>query len=116
MAGLAQDDSAASFIGALISLTSRSNMRYQGVLSNIDAAQATLALEKGTLAVLTQSARAAPKDVLLLQDSRRKKCLATIKCMTTLCSAPRMWSICVLMTPRRKVMGHTGQRLSRLLR
>ena len=43
-----QDDSAASFIGALISLTSRSNMRYQGVLSNIDAAQATLALEKGT--------------------------------------------------------------------
>ncbi|KAI3623111.1 hypothetical protein CBS14141_003894 [Malassezia furfur] len=41
-----QDDSAASFIGALISLTSRSNMRYQGVLSNIDAAQATLALEK----------------------------------------------------------------------
>lgn len=43
-----QDDSAASFIGALISLTSHSNMRYQGVLSNIDAAQATLALEKGT--------------------------------------------------------------------
>ncbi|WFD30563.1 hypothetical protein MSPP1_001584 [Malassezia sp. CBS 17886] len=41
-----QDDSAASFIGALISLTSHSNMRYQGVLSNIDAAQATLALEK----------------------------------------------------------------------
>lgn len=49
MAAAGQDDSAASFIGALISLTSRSNMRYQGVLSNIDATQATLALEKGTL-------------------------------------------------------------------
>lgn len=48
MSGGGQDDSAASFIGALISLTSRSNMRYQGVLSNIDATQATLALEKGT--------------------------------------------------------------------
>ncbi|PKI85293.1 hypothetical protein MVES_000787 [Malassezia vespertilionis] len=45
-AGGASDDSAASFIGALISLTSRSNMRYQGILLNIDAAQATLTLEK----------------------------------------------------------------------
>ena len=43
-----QDDSAASFIGALISLTSHSNIRYQGILSNIDAAQATLSLENGT--------------------------------------------------------------------
>lgn len=42
-----QDDSAASFIGALISLTSHSNVRYQGVLSNIDAAQASLSLQKG---------------------------------------------------------------------
>ncbi|WFD44509.1 hypothetical protein MPSI1_003177 [Malassezia psittaci] len=46
MAGDMKDESAASFLGALISLTSRSNVRYQGVLSSIDAAQATLALEK----------------------------------------------------------------------
>ena len=51
MAEDTKDESAASFLGALISLTSRSNMRYQGVLSNIDAAQATLALEKGMLGV-----------------------------------------------------------------
>lgn len=41
-----QDNSAASFIGALISLTSHSNIRYQGILSNIDATNATLSLEK----------------------------------------------------------------------
>ncbi|WFD00444.1 hypothetical protein MYAM1_003193 [Malassezia yamatoensis] len=46
MAADMKDESAASFLGALISLTSRSNVRYQGVLSSIDAAQATLALEK----------------------------------------------------------------------
>lgn len=45
----AQDNSAASFLGALISLTSHSNIRYQGILSNIDAAHATLSLEKGRL-------------------------------------------------------------------
>ena len=42
----ANDDPTASFIGAFISLTSQSNIRYQGVLSSIDSAQATLSLEK----------------------------------------------------------------------
>lgn len=41
----AGDDPTASFIGALISLTSQSNIRYQGVLASIDPAQATLSLE-----------------------------------------------------------------------
>ncbi|WFD23343.1 hypothetical protein MEQU1_002032 [Malassezia equina] len=45
-----QDTSAASFLGALISLTSHSNIRYQGILSNIDAAHATLSLEKDEVA------------------------------------------------------------------
>ena len=40
------DDLTASFIGAFISLTSQSNIRYQGVLSSIDSAQATLSLER----------------------------------------------------------------------
>ncbi|WFD34550.1 hypothetical protein MCUN1_001391 [Malassezia cuniculi] len=39
------DDPTASFIGALISLTSQSKIRYQGVLASIDPAQATLSLE-----------------------------------------------------------------------
>jgi len=51
-----QDASAASFLGALISLTSHSNIRYQGILSNIDAAHATLSLEKGMLSLFTRSA------------------------------------------------------------
>jgi protein LSM14 len=38
---------ASSFIGALISLLSRSDIRYQGFLNSIDSAQATIALEKG---------------------------------------------------------------------
>lgn len=37
---------ASSFIGALISLISRSDIRYQGFLATIDAEQATIALEK----------------------------------------------------------------------
>lgn len=41
-----QDDSAASFIGALISLTSHSHIRYQGILASIDATRATLSLER----------------------------------------------------------------------
>jgi protein LSM14 len=50
-AGNTGDGSAAggvsSFIGALISLVSRSDIRYQGFLASIDSAQATIALEKG---------------------------------------------------------------------
>lgn len=38
---------ASTFIGALISLVSRSDIRYQGFLASIDSAQATIALEKG---------------------------------------------------------------------
>lgn len=37
----------ADFIGALISLVSRSDIRYQGFLAQINAEQATVALEKG---------------------------------------------------------------------
>lgn len=35
------------FIGALISLISRADIRYQGFLASIDPVQATIALEKG---------------------------------------------------------------------
>lgn len=40
---------AGQFIGALISLISRSDIRYQGFLASIDAGQATIALERGAL-------------------------------------------------------------------
>lgn len=40
---------AGDFIGALISLISRSEMRYQGFLSAIDPLAATIALEQGQL-------------------------------------------------------------------
>lgn len=36
-----------NFIGALISLISKSDIRYQGFLASIDSVQATIALEKG---------------------------------------------------------------------
>lgn len=39
----------ADYIGALISLVSRSDIRYQGFLAQINAEQATVALEKGEL-------------------------------------------------------------------
>lgn len=49
--GAGAEDPTAPFLGALISLTSRSNIRYQGVLAHIDPAQATLSLESGAKTV-----------------------------------------------------------------
>jgi protein LSM14 len=37
----------ADFIGALISLVSKSDIRYQGLLAQIDPVKATIALEQG---------------------------------------------------------------------
>lgn len=101
MSGAGQDDSAASFIGALISLTSKSNMRYQGVLSNIDAAQATLALEKGRWFWLTQCDRGAPRAAVRLQASRRTKFLEMIRCTIILSFARPTSSTCASTTLRR---------------
>lgn len=39
----------AQFVGALISLISKSDIRYQGILSSIDPDKATISLEQGQL-------------------------------------------------------------------
>ncbi len=39
----------AQFIGALISLIAKSEIRYQGILAQIDPAAATISLEEGEL-------------------------------------------------------------------
>lgn len=44
---MAAEAGAANFVGALISLESNSGIRYQGFLSQIDPAAATIALEDG---------------------------------------------------------------------
>lgn len=49
-AAAAAGGGASNFIGSLISLISRSDIRYQGFLASIDAGQATIALEKGECA------------------------------------------------------------------
>lgn len=58
---------ASSFIGALISLISRSDIRYQGFLATIDAEQATIALEKvrswGTEGRMIQQGKAAGEEL-----------------------------------------------------
>lgn len=93
-AGSSQDDSAASFIGALISLTSHSNIRYQGILSNIDAAQATLSLEKGMhISPLTfaQCTLGVQKDAVRLLGTHRTKFLKMIRSMTILCFVQQTW-------------------------
>lgn len=57
--GGAMSGGPSDFIGALISLISRADIRYQGFLASIDPVQATIALEKGQscslLIVLTPS-------------------------------------------------------------
>lgn len=40
----------AQFVGALISLISKSDIRYQGILSSIDPDKATISLEQGQCA------------------------------------------------------------------
>ena len=93
-AGSSQDDSAASFIGALISLTSHSNIRYQGILSNIDAAQATLSLEKGMhISPLTfaQCTLGVQKDAVRLLGTHRTKFLKMIRSMIILCFVQQTW-------------------------
>jgi protein LSM14 len=58
---------ASNFIGSLISLISKSDIRYQGFLAQIDAEQATIALEKvrswGTEGRLVQQGRPSSEEL-----------------------------------------------------
>ena len=92
------DNSAASFLGALISLTSHSNIRYQGILSNIDAAHATLSLEKGTSTLVnTQCNLGVQRADAQLWETRKMRFPRQTMYMTILYSAPLTWLISALM-------------------
>jgi len=44
-------DSGAPLIGSLLSVTTKSNIRYEGIMCNLDISNSTVALQNGALCV-----------------------------------------------------------------